>query len=216
MFHKKLWGAVKSVARPVLRAAVRSPLVRMIPGVGTVAAIAGLAAPLIPGIPSYLGGPPAPRAQSRMPPVPGHALSGPSPTLPSLRGMAPPSLRRTAGPMAPSGPIVTTDGGVPTTLPSNQLGVFYRAPRGYVVIYDANRTPYAMLKSAARKAGLWKPAKKPPISVTDWSALKRADRVINKLKKVGKMAQNISNFRTSTTRYKTIPAGHTSKLKHAA
>jgi len=48
--------------------------------------------------------------------------------------------------------------------------------------------------------GLWKPAKKPPISVRDWSALKRANSTVKKLKKVVRMAENVANFKAQRKR----------------
>jgi hypothetical protein len=45
-----------------------------------------------------------------------------------------------------------------------------------------------MLKTLARKFGLWKPAKKPPISVSDWDKLKAFGRVQRKADKIAKEA----------------------------
>jgi len=64
------------------------------------------------------------------------------------------------------------------------LKTYYRAPRGYVVIRDASGRPFAVNKQMARSFGLWKPAKKPPISVGDWQKFKAAERVEKKLKKI--------------------------------
>jgi len=83
------------------------------------------------------------------------------------------------------------------------LRVYYRAPKGYVVIRDANGKPFPVMKSAAKAFGLWKPAKKPPISVRDWSALKRSSSVIKKLTKVTKRAESIANYKAGRTRTKT-------------
>jgi len=88
------------------------------------------------------------------------------------------------------------------------LRVYYRAPKGYVVVRDANGKPYPLLKKAAQIAGLWKPAKRPPISVSDWSALKKSSSVIKKLTKVTKRAESIANYKAGRTRTKTkyLPA----------
>lgn len=59
-----------------------------------------------------------------------------------------------------------------------------RAPRGYVIIRDADGQPYPVLKKIAQQFGLWKPGKKPPISVGDFQALKRADRTVKKMRKI--------------------------------
>ncbi len=64
------------------------------------------------------------------------------------------------------------------------LKTYYRAPRGYVIIRDASGRPFAVNKQMARSFGLWKPAKKPPISVGDWQKFKAAERVEKKLKKI--------------------------------
>lgn len=59
-----------------------------------------------------------------------------------------------------------------------------RAPKGYVIIRDADGQPYPVLKKVAQQFHLWKPAKKPPISVGDYQALKRADRTVKKMRKI--------------------------------
>ena len=73
----------------------------------------------------------------------------------------------------------------PYMLDASQLRVYYRAPRGYVVIHDrATGQVYAILKAVARQAGLWRPAAKPPISVRDWHCYKRSKIVDKKLRKI--------------------------------
>jgi len=74
------------------------------------------------------------------------------------------------------------------SLDDSFLKIFFRAPKGYVVMYDDNDRPYALLKSVAIQFGLWSAAKKPPISVKDWQAFKRAGRVAHKLEKIAKSA----------------------------
>lgn len=64
------------------------------------------------------------------------------------------------------------------------LKVYYRAPRGYVVVRDAQGRPFAVMKQIAKQFGLWKPSPKPPISVTDWRCLRRAEAVERKLRKI--------------------------------
>lgn len=59
-----------------------------------------------------------------------------------------------------------------------------RGPRGYVIVRDADGQPYPVLKKVAQQFGLWKPSKKPPISVGDFQALKRADRTVKKMRKI--------------------------------
>lgn len=69
-------------------------------------------------------------------------------------------------------------------LDDSALRVYYRAPKGYVVVRDPSGKPYAVLKSVARSFGLWKPARKPPISATDWKNFKRNQAIEKKLKKI--------------------------------
>lgn len=64
------------------------------------------------------------------------------------------------------------------------LKPYYRAPRGYVVLRDANGKPFAVNKEIAKSFGLWKPAAKPPISATDWKHYKRNKTIEKRLKKI--------------------------------
>ena len=62
-----------------------------------------------------------------------------------------------------------------------------KAPPGYVIVtlpaaFGGGKT--AMLKPLARKAGLYKPRKKPVISYAEGQAIKRAARAKNKVKKL--------------------------------
>jgi len=68
------------------------------------------------------------------------------------------------------------------------LRVYYRAPRGYVLLRDANGKPYAVLKQIARSFGLWKPSAKPPISATDYKHYKRNKAIEKKLVKIARPA----------------------------
>jgi hypothetical protein len=92
----------------------------------------------------------------------------------------------------PSRGKTLTEYGLPSpTLDDSFLKTYYRAPKGYVVVNDGKGKPYPMRKDIARKLGLWKPAKKPPIKVKDYEALKRAHRTTKKLKKIGKMVKQV-------------------------
>lgn len=68
------------------------------------------------------------------------------------------------------------------------LRVRYYAPRGYVVIRDSEGRPYAIPRLLAQKLGLWRPAKKPPISASDWHHYKRNQQLEKKLIKICKPA----------------------------
>lgn len=64
------------------------------------------------------------------------------------------------------------------------LKTYYRAPKGYVVIRDDQGRPFAVNKAIARQFGIWKPHKKPPISISDWQAYQKSQRVERKLMKI--------------------------------
>lgn len=66
--------------------------------------------------------------------------------------------------------------------------VINTAPPGYVIVTLPNGSKKAVLKSVARKFGLWKARSKPPISASDWKKLKRAEQVKKKAKKIAQTA----------------------------
>lgn len=74
------------------------------------------------------------------------------------------------------------------SLDDSYLKIYYRAPRGYVVVHDAAGRPYAVLRQIARQFGIWKPAAKPPISATDWKRYKRNRQIEKKLIKIARPA----------------------------
>lgn len=84
-----------------------------------------------------------------------------------------------------------------TLLGGNQLvmepqqKVINSAPPGWVIATLPDGTKKAVRKEVAKCLGLWKPRKKPPISASDWSKLKRARAVEKKAKKIAETA----NFR---------------------
>lgn len=69
-------------------------------------------------------------------------------------------------------------------LDDKYLKAYYRAPKGYVVVRDAQGRPFALQKQVAKFYGLWKPTAKPPISATDWKHYKRNKAIEKKLTKV--------------------------------
>ena len=78
-----------------------------------------------------------------------------------------------------------------------------QVPRGYVVVIDpATNKKVGMLKSVARNCGLWKPARKPPISASDWRCLQKANSTVKKLDRVVKMSNKITG-KASLTRSRT-------------
>lgn len=83
------------------------------------------------------------------------------------------------------------------------LKTYYRAPKGYVIVRDNQGRPFAVNKMIARQFGIWKPNKKPPISVRDWSSFQRAKRVEKKLRKIaGPALRKYSSRSTSTKKGK--------------
>lgn len=64
---------------------------------------------------------------------------------------------------------------------------------GYVAVEwpKGSGTRVCMRKELARAYHLWKPARKPPISVKDWRALQRADRTVRRLDIVVKKSNNV-------------------------
>lgn len=83
-------------------------------------------------------------------------------------------------------------------LDDSYLKVYYRAPKGYVVVRDASGRPFPLDKRVAKFFSLWKPAAKPPISATEWKYYKGYKRISKKLKKVA--ATEISAARASARR----------------
>ena len=70
-------------------------------------------------------------------------------------------------------------------------GQLYRANKGWVVVrwrQGGQRMIAQCPRSIARTLGLWKPAKKPVISVKDSNAIRRAERAKNRVEKLGKAA----------------------------
>lgn len=118
------------------------------------------------------------------------AFGGKSSGLPAMPGGLPALPGASAGGLATMGNrgIFRNDANVadwmkPFTISKGDLRVQYRAPKGFVVLRDSVGDPYAVPKQVARMLG-WKPASKPPISVGDWNAVKKADRTVKKMRKI--------------------------------
>lgn len=73
-------------------------------------------------------------------------------------------------------------------LDDSYLRTYVRAPRGYVIVRDAQGRPFAVLRQIARQFGLWRAAAKPPISATDWKHYKRNKQIEKKLIKIARPA----------------------------
>lgn len=128
--------------------------------------------------------------------------------LPALAGMggAMVAAGSTGGFGLPRGPggklqLPWNDPNIPAYLKQFSLDDSYlrqcvRAPRGYVVIRDADGQPFAVLKTMAKQFKLWKAKPKPPISVRDWHHLRGAGRVVDKLQDMEKVAKKIANWKS--------------------
>lgn len=119
--------------------------------------------------------------------------------MPALPSGGMPALPATMG----SRGIFSNDANVPAmlkewTISKGDLKFYPRAPKGFVICYDEKGDPFAIPKKIAMMLKMWKPAKKPPISVGDWQAVKRADRTVKKMKSI---------FRTTTRVDKNISGG---------
>lgn len=178
-------GAVLSAGRT----ASKIPGVGAIPVVGNVLSLAGGAA----AIGSLIGG-------SKSPGLPQLPAAGGMPALPGAG----------APPIVGSRGIFQNDPNIvaalqPFAISKTNLRVGYRSPiKGYVIRYDSAGDPYAIPKSLARAYLGWKPSKKPPISVGDWEAVKRADRTVKKVRKI---------MTTMTRVDKAVGAGGKIKIK---
>jgi len=165
---------ISKVAAPVAKVA------SLVPGLNTVAAVGSLAATGYSAYKALSGG------------------SGSTAGLPALPAL--PGGMAMASPIAPgSRSIFRNDPNLPDQLkgyaiPKAALRPFYRAPRGFIVLHDEVGDPYGMPRSIARQLGLWKPAKKPLLSIRDTNAIRHAGRAIKKLQNAEKMAKHIANW----------------------
>lgn len=186
MFGSLLKGAVSlvksggSALASVGRAANKIPGVGAIPVVGNVLAAAGGLATAS----SLLGG----GGGGGLPALP--AVSGGLPTL--LPGAGAPAIVGDRG-------VFQNDPNIakalePFAISKTNLRIAYRSPiKGFVVVRDSVGDPYALPRALARKYAGWKPSKKPPISVGDWEAVKRADRTIKKVRKITSTMTKVDN-----------------------
>lgn len=116
----------------------------------------------------------------------GNAMSGGGGSkLPALPSGGLPALPSTMGNRG----ILRNDANVPAmlqewTISKGDLKFYPRAPKGFVICYDEKGDPFAIPRKLAIMLRMWKPSKKPPISVGDWQAVKRADRTVTKMKKI--------------------------------
>jgi len=175
LFGKIVRGGI-SAARTVAKIPGASSLLKAVPVVGTVAALGSAAYDI--GRAAGIGG--------------GGGGGGGLPALPSFAGGSVPMLPGMPNAPATMGKtsIFKNDPNIiaalqPFAISKGNLKVSYRAPaKGFVIRYDQNGDPFAVPKNIAKAYLGWKPVKKPPISVGDWEAVKRADRTVKKVRKV--------------------------------
>lgn len=177
MFGKILRGATSVVkggikaVNAVSKVPVIGTVAKAVPGLGTVMAGASLATGLynaVSGGSKSPGLPALPQGFAGMPALPGGASSSP---VVGDRGWLQndPNIAEALKGWAIS---------------KTNLRTAYRSPlKGFVVVRDVNGDPYALPKKMARAYAGWKPSKKPPISVGEWEAVKRADRAAKKVRK---------------------------------
>lgn len=144
--------------------------------------------------------------------VAARAISGPSDQLPALPGIAQNQAIQAAGPGGLPVPFFKGPGGklqmpwndprIPEylkqfALDDAYLRPYYRAPKGYVIVRDANGRPFAVNKKVAQQFGVWKAAAKPPISATDYKHYKRNQIIEKKLRKIAGPALRKHGTRTA-------------------
>lgn len=171
---------------------------RLVPGLGTAVTVAGYGASAygaysaIKGVTGNKGMPPG------LPALPGMQMPAGN-----IRSQVPMQSGKTGGFGVPTGPggkwqMPWNDPSTPAylkqfALDDSAIRITFRAPRGYVIVRDADGRPFPLLKKIAQQFHLWKPAKKPPISVRDWQSLKRADRVVHKMRKIVTMTARVDS-----------------------
>lgn len=191
----------------VFRAVTRSPILKAIPGVGTALTVAGAAGSLVGAGANLLGGGAGAPQMPALPPMPG---------FPAGRGVVGPS------PLAGDRGWFQNDPNVPdwmkpAAISKTNLKVCYRAPKGYVIRYDAVGDPYGIPRQLAKQYLGWKPAKKPLLSIRDTNAIRQAGRAIKKLQGAEKMAKKIANWKSpSRPKYIQVTGGTVGKVKRIA
>jgi len=184
-----LFGNIARGIGGAVMSASRSPLMKVIPGVGTALSVVGAASAVggMLGIGGSSGG--------QLPQMPG------MPGLPSAPGMGDRSILRND----PNLPDMLK----PYAISKANLRQYYRAPKGFVIRHDEKGDAYGIPKKLARAYLGWKPAKKPLISIRDTNAIRHAGTAIKKLQKAEKMAKKIANWHSPHARPKYIETtGH--------
>lgn len=169
LFGKVVRGGI-SALRTVTKIPGASNVVKAIPVVGTIASIGSVGYDIYKSAAGGGGG---------MPSLPPMAAG-----LPALPGSAgAPAKMGERGWFQNDPNIVAAL--QPWAISKANLRTSYRSPvKGFVIRYDGNGDAFAIPKALAKAYLGWKPSKKPPISVGDWEAVKRADRTVKKVRRV--------------------------------
>lgn len=175
------WGTLGDIAGGVLD--VLDPT----PGNIASSVITRTAGSILPGG----GGGGSPNGGVRMiPAVGGNGVYSPprSDLGPYLEYLVPDPIERAIGTMPSNGscapgPVVVQP----------QVSQRLKAPSGYRIVEcpKGSGQKVAMREETARKYGYLSPRRRPPISVRDWTSLKRADRTVRKLDRVVQMSNRV-------------------------
>lgn len=188
------FGSLFRKATNVVKSVGKIPGIGAIPIVGNAISLAAGAATAygaVKGVSSMFGGG-AGNAGAGLP-----ALPGGMPMLPTTSSIAPgdrsifrndPNLNEYLKAFA---------------IPKAALRPMYRAPKGFIVLHDQVGDPYGLPKNVAKAMHLWKPAKKPLLSVRDTNAIRHAGRAIKKLQHAEKMAKHIANWHSAPKKQRT-------------
>jgi hypothetical protein len=181
---KKLGGAIAGLGRLASRNPLATAALSFVPGgnlvsgglraLGTAATVFGA----YQGVSSLLGGGSAGPGPSNVGPM--------GPGVPAIPGMGKRSIFR-------------DDPNVHAQLKQYAIAerflkTYYRAPKGAVMLKDEVGKPYALPKNIAKMYGMWKAAKKPPISVTAWTAFQHSKHVMKQLASIHKEGQKFAQF----------------------
>lgn len=113
-----------------------------------------------------------------------------------------------AGTSCAPGPVITAP----------MQAVRLKAPPGYRIVEcpKGSGQKVAMREETARAYGYIRPRRRPPISVKDWTALKRADRTARKLDRVVQMSNRVTGkarYRRSSGRSASVSCSATTRTR---
>jgi hypothetical protein len=131
-----------------------------------------------------------------------------------------PALPGTAGasPIVGKRGVLRNDANVPDALKQfviskPDLRQYYRSPmKGYIIRHDSAGDPYAIPKKLAKMYLGYKQHAKPPISVGEMHALKKAKRAIHKIKGIHKLMHEVESH---TNKHGSVAVPRHHKKGHA-